>query len=83
MVGAQAEGAAPIVNGHPVTQPKTVASAIRIGNPASWEGATSARDESGGLIAAVTDTEILAAQIQLANSEGLFAEPASAAPLAL
>jgi threonine synthase len=83
MVGAQAEGAAPIVNGHPVAQPKTVASAIRIGNPASWEGATSARDESGGLIAAVSDTEILSAQIRLANSEGLFAEPASAAPLAL
>ena len=83
MVGAQAEGAAPIVNGHPVAEPKTVASAIRIGNPASWEGATSARDESGGLIAAVSDTEILAAQIQLASSEGLFAEPASAAPLAL
>jgi threonine synthase len=83
MVGAQAEGAAPIVNGHPVAQPKTVASAIRIGNPASWEGATTARDESGGLIAAVTDTEILQAQIRLANSEGLFAEPASAAPLAL
>jgi len=83
MVGAQAEGAAPIVNGHPVAQPKTVASAIRIGNPASWEGATSARDESGGMIAAVTDTEILSAQVQLASSEGLFAEPASAAPLAL
>jgi len=83
MVGAQAEGAAPIVNGSPVAQPKTVASAIRIGNPASWEGATSARDESGGMIAAVTDTEILSAQIRLANSEGLFAEPASAAPLAL
>jgi threonine synthase len=83
MVGAQAEGAAPIVNGHPVAQPKTVASAIRIGNPASWEGATTARDESGGLIAAVTDIEILSAQIRLANSEGLFAEPASAAPLAL
>ncbi|MEA2627765.1 MAG: threonine synthase [Chloroflexota bacterium] len=83
MVGAQAEGAAPIDNGHPVAEPKTVASAIRIGNPASWEGATSARDESGGMIAAVSDTEILAAQIQLANSEGLFAEPASAAPLAL
>ena len=80
MVGAQAEGAAPIVNGHPVAQPKTVASAIRIGNPASWEGATSARDESGGMIAAVTDTEILSAQVQLASSEGLFAEPASAAP---
>ena len=83
MVGAQAEGAAPIVLGHPIPNPRTVASAIRIGNPASWEGATSARDESGGLIAAVTDTEILAAQIRLANTEGLFAEPASAAPLAL
>jgi threonine synthase len=83
MVGAQAEGAAPIVSGHPVANPKTVASAIRIGNPASWEGATTARDESGGMIAAVSDTEILAAQIRLAGSEGLFAEPASAAPLAL
>jgi threonine synthase len=83
MVGAQAEGAAPIVAGHPIANPRTVASAIRIGNPASWEGATSARDESGGLIAAVTDTEILTAQIRLANTEGLFAEPASAAPLAL
>jgi len=83
MVGAQAEGAAPIVNGHPVAHPKTIASAIRIGNPASWEGATSARDESGGMIAAVTDTEILSAQIALASGEGLFAEPASAAPLAL
>ena len=83
MVGAQAEGAAPIVAGHPIANPRTVASAIRIGNPASWEGATSARDESGGLIAAVTDTEILSAQIRLANTEGLFAEPASAAPLAL
>src|SRR5438477_2017229 len=82
-VGGRAEGAAPIVTGTPVTNPKTVASAIRIGNPASWEGATSARDESGGMIAAVTDTEILAAQIRLASSEGLFAEPASAAPLAL
>ena len=83
IIGAQAEGAAPIVNGAPVANPRTVASAIRIGNPASWEGATSARDESGGLIAAVTDTEILAAQVRLAGSEGLFAEPASAAPLAL
>jgi threonine synthase len=83
MVGAQAEGAAPIVLGAPVATPRTVASAIRIGNPASWEGATSARDESGGLIAAVSDTEILSAQIRLASSEGLFAEPASAAPLAL
>ena len=83
MVGAQADGAAPIVTGHPIAFPRTVASAIRIGNPASWEGATSARDESGGLIGAVTDTEILSAQIRLANTEGLFAEPASAAPLAL
>jgi threonine synthase len=83
MIGAQAEGAAPIVNGHAVAHPTTVASAIRIGNPASWEGATTARDDSGGMIAAVSDTEILAAQIQLAGSEGLFAEPASAAPLAL
>src|SRR4030081_45091 len=83
MVGAQAEGAAPIVNGHAIAKPRTVASAIRIGNPASWEGATTARDESGGMIASVTDTEILSAQIRLANSEGLFAEPAAAAPLAL
>jgi threonine synthase len=83
MVGAQAEGAAPIVTGRPVASPKTVASAIKIGNPASWEGATSARDESGGLIDAVTDTEILQAQIRLASTEGLFAEPASCAPLAL
>src|SRR5207244_7890388 len=83
MVGAQAEGAAPIVNGSPVADPKTVASAIKIGNPASWEGATSARDESGGAISAVTDIEILSAQIRLAGSEGLFAQPASAAPLAL
>jgi threonine synthase len=83
MVGAQAEGAAPIVTGRPVAIPKTVASAIEIGNPASWEGATTARDESGGLIDAVTDTEILQAQIRLASTEGLFAEPASCAPLAL
>jgi threonine synthase len=83
MIGAQAEGAAPIVRGHPIEEPRTVASAIRIGNPASWEGATTARDESGGLIEAVTDSEILQAQIQLASSEGLFAEPASVAPLAL
>jgi threonine synthase len=83
MVGAQAEGAAPIVNGRACRHPKTVASAIKIGNPASWEGATSARDESGGLIDAVSDTEILQAQIRLASTEGLFAEPASCAPLAL
>ena len=83
MVGAQAEGAAPIVTGRPFKQPRTVASAIKIGNPASWEGATTARDESGGVIDAVTDTEILQAQIWLASTEGLFAEPASCAPLAL
>ena len=83
MVGAQAEGAAPIVTGRPVASPKTIASAIEIGNPASWEGATTARDESGGLIDAVTDTEILQAQIRLASTEGLFAEPASCAPVAL
>jgi threonine synthase len=83
MVGAQAEGAAPIVTGRVFRRPKTVASAIKIGNPASWEGATTARDESGGLIDAVSDTEILQAQIRLASTEGLFAEPASCAPLAL
>ena len=83
MAGAQADGAAPIVNGRLVEQPRTIASAIRIGNPASWEGATMARDESGGMIAAVSDAEIISAQIRLADSEGLFCEPASAAPLAL
>src|SRR5438309_814683 len=83
MVGAQAEGAAPIVRGRPVPKPKTVASAIRIGNPASWESATAARDESGGLIDSVSDTEILQSHIRLASYEGLFAEPASCAPLAL
>ncbi|HVD01719.1 MAG TPA: threonine synthase [Candidatus Dormibacteraeota bacterium] len=83
MVGAQAEGAAPIVLGHPVADPRTVATAIKIGKPASWEGATTARDESGGLIEAVSDSEILQSQVALASGEGLFAEPASAAPLAL
>ncbi len=83
MVGAQAEGAAPIVRGEVVENPKTVATAIKIGNPASWEGAATARDESGGLIDAVSDTEILQAQVQLASWEGVFAEPASCAPLAL
>jgi threonine synthase len=83
MVGAQAEGAAPIVRGLVIEHPKTVASAIQIGNPATWEGATTARDESGGLIDAVSDIEILRAQIQLSSMEGLFAEPASCAPLAL
>src|SRR5207302_3054226 len=83
MIGAQAEGAAPIVQGRVFEKPKTVASAIKIGNPASWEGATMARDESGGIIDSVSDSEILRAQVQLASMEGLFAEPASCAPLAL
>ena len=83
MVGGQADGAAPIVRGHIVERPKTVATAIRIGNPASWEPAVAARDESEGLIDSVTDGEILTAQRTLASTEGIFAEPASAAALAI
>jgi threonine synthase len=83
MHGAQAQGAAPLVSGRPVARPRTVASAIRIGNPASWDGAIRARDESRGSIEAVTDSEILAAQRRLSVEEGLIAEPASAAALAL
>jgi threonine synthase len=83
MVGGQAEGAAPIVLGHAVEKPRTVASAIRIGNPASWKQAEAARDESEGLIDSVTDGEIMAAQRLLASREGVFAEPASAASLAV
>jgi threonine synthase len=82
MWGFQAAGAAPIVHGAPIEHPETVASAIRIGNPASWKGATAARDESGGTIDAVTDDEILEAYEMLARKEGLFAEPASAAGVA-
>ncbi len=82
MFGFQAAGAAPLVLGHPVERPETVATAIRIGNPASWAKAVAARDESGGRIEAVTDDEILAAQRDLARLEGLFCEPASAASLA-
>ena len=82
MFGFQAAGAAPIVNGAPVENPQTIATAIRIGNPASWRGATNARDESGGLIEAVTDDEILAAYRLLAEREGVFCEPASAAGVA-
>jgi threonine synthase len=82
MMGFQAEGAAPIVLGRPVTEPKTVASAIRIGNPASWKGAEAARDASGGVIEAVSDDEILAAYRLLAQEEGVFCEPASAASVA-
>jgi threonine synthase len=82
MWGFQAEGAAPIVRGFPVTDPQTVATAIRIGNPASWQGALQAAAESGGRIAEVTDEGILDAQSRLAAEEGLFVEPASAAPIA-
>ncbi len=81
--GAQAEGAAPLVRGRPVARPQTVASAIRIGNPASWRTAIAARDESGGTIEAVSDEEIMAAHRRLAREEGLLVEPASAAAVAL
>src|SRR5271169_3251548 len=81
MMGYQAEGAAPIVLGHPIEEPKTVATAIKIGNPASWKAAEAARDESGGVIDMVTDAEILAAY-RLVAAQGVFAEPASAASLA-
>jgi threonine synthase len=82
MFGFQAAGAAPIVRAAPVLAPRTIASAIRIGNPASWRTAERARDESGGLIAAVTDKQILAAHRLLAGNEAVFAEPASAASIA-
>ena len=82
MYGFQAAGAAPLVSGVPVPEPQTVATAIRIGNPASWKSAIAARDESGGLIEAVSDEEILEAYRLLATREGLFAEPASAASVA-
>src|SRR5688572_2019007 len=82
MFGFQAAGAAPIVDGHPIENPSTVATAIRIGNPASWQAARSAIEESGGHIDKVTDDEILAAYKLLARTEGLFVEPASAAALA-
>jgi len=82
MMGFQAAGAAPIVLGHPVEHPETVATAIRIGNPASWDRATAARDESGGLIEAVTDDEILAAYRDIVRLEGIFCEPSSAASVA-
>jgi threonine synthase len=83
MLGGQAAGAAPLVTGEPVTDPQTVASAIRIGNPASWQGAINARDESEGAILAVEDADILTAQRDLATVEGVFCEPASAAALAV
>ncbi len=82
MLGFQAAGAAPIVNGAPVENPETIATAIRIGKPASWKQAEAARDESGGVIDAVTDKEILQAYDMLASLEGVFCEPASAASVA-
>ena len=82
MFGFQAAGSAPIVLGHPVDHPETIATAIRIGNPASWAQAEAARDESGGLIDSVTDEEILAAHRLLSTREGIFVEPASAASVA-
>ncbi|MFA5177114.1 MAG: threonine synthase [Candidatus Omnitrophota bacterium] len=82
MLGFQAEGAAPIVRGHPVKKPETIATAIRIGNPASWKQAEEARDESQGLIDMVSDDEILAAYKMLAAHDGVFVEPASAASIA-
>jgi len=82
MMGFQAAGAAPIVLNHVVEKPETIATAIRIGNPASWQGAIAARDESGGVIDSVTDDEILAAYRLLATHESVFCEPASAASVA-
>jgi len=82
MCGFQAAGAAPLVLGHPVEFPETVATAIRIGKPASWYGATAAASESGGTIGAVSDEEILAAYRYLAREESVFCEPASAASVA-
>ncbi|MFV0286758.1 MAG: threonine synthase [Demequina sp.] len=80
--GVQAAGAAPFVQGHPIKDPETVATAIRIGKPASWDLAVAARDESGGWIRAVSDAQILNAQARLAADVGVFVEPASAAPIA-
>ena len=82
MLGWQAAGAAPIVRGEPVPHPETIATAIQIGNPASWDSAVAARDESGGHIGAVTDAQILEAYRMLAADEGVFVEPASAASVA-
>lgn len=82
MMGFQAAGAAPIVEGHPIENPQTIASAIRIGNPASWKGALQARDESGGVIDMITDEQIIEAYQLIAELEGIFCEPASAASLA-
>ena len=82
MMGFQAAGAAPIVRGYTIEDPETIASAIRIGNPASWESAVAARDDSGGCIESVTDEEIMEAYQLMARHEGIFCEPASAASVA-
>ncbi|HEX4640331.1 MAG TPA: pyridoxal-phosphate dependent enzyme, partial [Chthoniobacterales bacterium] len=82
MIGFQAAGAAPVFLGRVVEKPETIASAIRIGNPASWKSATQAVTDSGGAVDIVTDEEILEAQRWLAKHEGIFVEPASAAPIA-
>jgi threonine synthase len=82
MMGFQAAGAAPIVLGYPIERPETLATAIRIGKPASWKQAEAARDESGGVIESVTDDEIIEAYQLLAECEGVFVEPASAASVA-
>ncbi len=82
MLGFQAAGAAPFVHGHPIEKPETIATAIRIGNPAGWHEAIQAQQESGGLFCTVSDEEILDAYRLLARLEGVFAEPASVAPIA-
>ena len=82
MMGFEAEGAAAIVRGERIMNPETIATAIRIGNPASWEKAEAARDESKGTISSVNDNEIMAAYKLIANCEGVLAEPASAASVA-
>lgn len=82
MLGFQAEGAAPIVRGYPIKSPETIATAIRIGNPASWKKAVAARDASGGIIDMVSDTEIINSYKLLADTAGIFCEPASAASVA-
>jgi len=82
MIGFQAEGAAPFVHGHPIKSPQTLATAIRIGAPASWDGAVAARDQSGGAIDAVSDDALLEAWRHAARLEGVFAEPASLSPIA-
>jgi len=82
MLGFQAKGSAPIVKGYPIKNPKTIATAIKIGNPASWQQALEAEDESCGLIDAVSDSQIIAAYKFLAKEEGVFVEPASAASIA-